>query len=439
VAFAELLGIAAESRGNEIAIGEIILPWTQDCSGINTLLVLWGITLWSNRNDPINMGLFVRLALSVPAALIANALRILSIAAYRYVFYPEWEGEHLHYFFGFVWLLPLLLVFVKDARQKKAVQWLELLYLSVVLSLIAPIIFGPGGQLVALSALVFLSSNRMAADTNFLGYLVWALAGLLIAWTRMESLWVAWLLLCPLFVSREMLRAPLGWLILSGTVPLFAMNAYWQWVVLAALLLWLVKFIRTPRDHSASELPGMRASQVAVLGGMALVPLVAPGVLAVETLVETPPVGVMQHKLSDNSYKIRTIGQASEVQTYWYGAYGDGRHHSLVSCMRFRGVELLDVDGAEGVLHGGNVWMREFFIHDGNFVSDYGSYLLSSFLPFSPTGVHIIVQAPQRSMSADYFAEESERVARQLHVRYQKDRLLPREVRTALADAQDST
>ena len=82
----------------------------------------------------------------MPAALVANLLRVLSFAAYRYIFYPSWESQELHYFIGFVWLIPFLVLFVPDFRQKNRGQWLEILYMAVVLALVAPVVFSQGRQ-----------------------------------------------------------------------------------------------------------------------------------------------------------------------------------------------------------------------------------------------------------------------------------------------------
>jgi len=51
----------------------------------------------------------------------------------------------------------------------------------------------------------------------------------------MESLWIPWLLVCPRFVDRRLLRSLSGLIVLSGTVSLFAMHLEWQLVVFAAL------------------------------------------------------------------------------------------------------------------------------------------------------------------------------------------------------------
>ena len=63
---------------------------------------------------------------------------------------------------------------------------------------------------------------------------------------------------------------------------------------------------------------------------------------------------------------------------------------------------------------GGNMWMRDFFIHEGELKSSYGDYLLASFSPFSSPGVHVILDAPADSMSAAYFSRASDELAEKL-------------------------
>ena len=36
----QLMGIAAVDQGSFLVLGKLILPWTEDCSGINTLVML---------------------------------------------------------------------------------------------------------------------------------------------------------------------------------------------------------------------------------------------------------------------------------------------------------------------------------------------------------------------------------------------------------------
>jgi hypothetical protein len=130
----------------------------------------------------------------------------------------------------------------------------------------------------------------------------------------------------------------------------------------------------------------------------------------------------MTKQLTFNSYQLRLTGQPADIRMYWYGAFGDGRHHSLASCMRFRGLILEPVPGHEEVMTGGNMWMRDFFIHEGELKSTYGDYLLASFSPFSSPGVHLILDAPVDSMSPAYFSRASEELAARLFRAYVQER-----------------
>jgi len=82
--------------------------------------------------------------------------------------------------------------------------------------------------------------------------------------------------------------------------------------------------------------------------------------------------------------------------------------------MRFRGLILEPVPGQEEVMTGGSLWIRDFFIHEGELKSTYGDYLLASFSPFAAPGVHVILDAPADSMSAAYFSRASDELAGKL-------------------------
>ena len=417
----QLMGIAAVDQGSFLVLGKLILPWTEDCSGINTLVMLLGITLWVNRRQRFGRPYLVRLILCVPAALLANLFRVLSFAAYRYVFYPSWESQELHYFIGFVWLMPFLVLFVPDFRHKNRGQWLEIFYMAVILALVAPVVFSPGGSLVVICALFYLAHNRIdaaASPPKWPAYLIWAGAALLIAWSRMESLWIPWLLVCPRFAALPVLFSWSGIIILSGTVSLLAMHTEWQIVVLGALLIHTYGLLKRKCNHYDPVPPVLRRLEIAVLVSLLLAPFMLQSLIGISHKIESPPRGIMARQLSGNSYKVRVAGQPSDIDLYWYGAFSEGRHHSLLACMRFRGIILEEVKPAKDIYVGNQKWMREFFIHEKQLKTNYSEYLLATFSPFSTPGVHVILEAPSHLMSSAYFARESERITRHLQRLY---------------------
>jgi len=269
---ASLFGIEAFNRGTDIVLGSIVLPWTQDCSGVNTLIILWGVTLWENRHGTPNLQLFYKMLACIPAALVANMLRIFTLAGYRYIFYPAWESDELHYFIGFLWLVPFLFFFVDDFRRMNRARWVEIIHLCLVLALIAPVIFSPGGNLVALSSLFLLAHTKFRdlSDYNvkYL-YALWLAMAFIIAWSNMESLWVAWLLLSPRLAPWKLIFSWSGILILSGTVSLLAMHTEWQVIVGIALAYRVILIIRGTQIESEQKVgfPGKtELSFLAILG-----------------------------------------------------------------------------------------------------------------------------------------------------------------------------
>jgi exosortase/archaeosortase family protein len=419
--FLQLFGIEAVNRGHDLVLGKLRLPWTEDCSGINTLIMLLGITLWVNRNQRFDLSFIIRIVLCVPAALVANLFRVLSFAAYRYLFYPSWESQQLHYFIGFIWLIPFLALFVPDLRHRNRTQWLEIFYMAVVLALVAPVVFSPGGSIVAICSLFYLAHNRIDGSTtvkNWLSYVIWVGAALLIGWSRMESLWIPWLLICPCFVAPRVLFSWSGLIILSGTVSLLAMRTGWQIVVLAALAFQGFSLLRNKPAGQAPK-PVLLKKLVAYVPLILLMtPFMLNSLIGISHEVERPPLGIMVRQISPNSYMLRVAGQASDIAMYWYGTYSEGRHHSLVACMRFRGIILERVEQEKDVFFGNKRWMREFFIQDRELKSTYSEYLLATFSPFSSPGVHVILEAPSDLMSPTYFVRESERLVKRLHQLY---------------------
>ena len=415
---AGLFGIEAFNRGTDIVLGSIVLPWTQDCSGVNTLIILWGVTLWANRHETPNLQLFTKMLACIPAALVANMLRIFTLAGYRYIFYPAWESDELHYFFGFLWLIPFLFFFIDDFRRMNRARWVEIIHLCLVLALIAPVIFSPGGNLVALSSLFLLAHTKFSdlADykVRYL-YALWLTMALIIAWSNMESLWIAWLLLSPRLAPWKLIFSWSGILILSGTVSVLAMHPEWQVMVGIALAYRVFLIIRGTQIESEQKMGFPGNTELSFLALLGLAPFSFSALIGLTHPVEMPPSDVMARQITLNSYQLNLTGQPTDIRLYWYGSYGDGRHHSLASCMRFRGIELEAVPGRHDLLTSGEMWMKDFYIHEGKLLKNYSDYLVASFSPFSSPGVHIILDAPANSMSAEYFSKMSDELVNRIY------------------------
>jgi exosortase/archaeosortase family protein len=424
VGVVQLGGGTAADLGEAIIINQITLPWTQDCSGINALLLLWTITLWTQRQQRFSVFTGLRLLACIPLALLVNLARVLSVAAYRSTFYPDWESPQMHYFAGYLFLLPCVPLLVPVARQRARGYCLELLYLVTVLSLVTPLILMPGGTLLALCSLVYLAQSQFQ-DWRHVGVpwllSLWLLVGLAIALAASESLWIPWLLLAPMLVNRALLTRPEGWLVLSGTISALAMNNAWQLAVIAALAVMAWRYrpgtqpetgiAQSPAAQVVTTMAGWQTSLMALL---ILTPFILPILMQRDHELQPPPRGVMARQMAFNSYEVKLTGQPVDLTSFWYGPFCDGRHHALVSCMTFRGIQLEPVDDFPGVYSGEDQWLAEFFIYNGQLLDNYPSYLLASFVPLKGPGVHVIFAAPADTISAAYFKEEASRVATRL-------------------------
>ena len=123
----------------------------------------------------------------------------------------------------------------------------------------------------------------------------------------------------------------------------------------------------------------------------------------------------MAREVAPNTFDVRLIGQPGGVNLGWYGPSGDGRHHTLPVCMRYRGIQLKPSRVEPSVMTDGKIWMREFFLQRGRLLTDYRGYLHDTLLPWSPAGVHIIASAPVDGLSARAFAKSAQEFASQLN------------------------
>jgi exosortase/archaeosortase family protein len=418
----QAVGVQAADQQDALKVGRLVVPWTRDCAGLNVLAMLWAVVLWTNRAQPSSGRLAVQLLLAVPVAFVANLARILTLIAYRAAFFPAVESPQLHYFIGFLWVMPSLGLWVPWRGERRPGRYLEVLYLAAVLALLAPHVGGPGGSVAALATLVTLAHSRFdpsLSATRLAGGAAWGLAGAFIASAGMESLWIAWMLACPWFATVGLLRSCSRLALLAGTVPLVAMHPIWRVSVLAAAgwEAWrLAGVTASPgpnaRSDSATE-PRWRLAMAAGIAAAIVLPFVVSAAGGRVARLEPPPPGTMARRIDPTSYTVRLVGQAPDVELAWFTSAGDGRHHTLPVCLRYRGV-MLEPSSEEGVMTDGDRWMREFFVQDGALLSDYPTYLRRTFLPFASPGVHIVVAAPVASMSAALFAQTADTLARQL-------------------------
>jgi hypothetical protein len=230
----------------------------------------------------------------------------------------------------------------------------------------------------------------------------------------MESLWLPWLLVCPYYGGMALLRSiPAGitWL---GTIPLLSMQPFGVWLALPAIALLLRRIVQGGGLEAGLHVGAVSApGRLRWLPALACtaIPFVLPHLIAPAVTPLLPSPALIPKAVTGSAYLVRAPGQAADVAVLWYGGRGGGRHHSLESCLTLRGIS---ADRLGGVLKRDDVWVTEFFLHGGEIHASYASYLLSTLAPWSPAGVHLVLQSPVESMDAGYFAHESRRTVKMI-------------------------
>ena len=408
-----LLGGQASQNGNILMIGQLRVPWSRDCAGFDVLLVLWGLILWTHRQDPISRRFWLRMLFAVPAAVAANIARVITIIGWREVFFPAVESPQMHYFIGFLWLLPLLALFI-PRHGRPFLSWAtETTMLAAALSLVAPQAAAPGGLWVTISALIVLAGHqwrRLRGPLDIALAAGWVAAAVFITGSAMESLWLPWLLACPWCYPRRWILHP-AVLLLPASIPLVSMNHPWvAWIGVAGGV-WLL--YRT-RVHVARR--SLSPQGAIFLFVMMLFPFLASTLGPALIERKQPPAGLMAQKIDPNSYLVRFAGQPPQFTLTWNTPNGSGRHHTLPVCLRYRGITTKPVARCPGVESDTKHWLAEAFLMPDGRLLDYRGYLRASFLPFSSPGIHLIAGAPKESLSPEQFRQEAdayfERIAR---------------------------
>lgn len=456
------LGIAAADGGEELRVGRLLVPWTRDCAGINLLFILLALAVWVNRKETRAWRFWLCLAGMMPAAAVANVLRVLTLLGYRTLAYPGVESPQTHYFIGFIWLVPFVtLIMPRDARRLGS-RLMETLHAAAVVALLAPLAGTPNALLLTLAAVAGLAQCRVAETLTRAGaglLAAWVAAGACIALVGMESFWLPWLLLCPLMVRRKWAISVPGLACVACTQSVLVMQP-WSWAVAAAGLAWAWYFEekaaggegaqaeekalgeenrsytahttydrRSARAAGGAEAPAEAAAPAPLLnwgrwGWVAqgaffaclTLPFLASTVLALGRVSWEPPAGVVSRCLSPHCYEVRLRGQPEEIGLACYSSASRDRHHTLAVCLKYRGVELQEVADCPQVMTDGKNWFREFFMQEGQMLGSYAAYVRSTFYPWRDPGVHLIFVCPCKARSAADFNAACEGLAREFDV-----------------------
>jgi len=422
VGLLHLFGAPASDSAEGLTVGRLTVPWTQDCSGINLLVILLSLTVWIHRHAPPDRRFWLRLAAVFPAALLANVLRVFSLLAYRHLFFPAVESPQLHYFLGFLWLVPMILCLTPNQNRSISVRSLETLHAAAILAWLSPIMAGIGGLWITTAALLLLSQCQFSTDHKSWRIaltLGWVLAGLGIGLVSLESLWLPWLLMCPLMWPFASLQRPSIWLTLAATHPFLTLMPGGKGIAAIGIawLLWQSFSLSHPSAFSANLQLDIRLPIQGVAVLALFLPFTASSFLAGRYPPLMPPSELVISSLGAQGYELRLPDQEANIRTVWYAAQNNDRHHTVQVCLKYRGRDLdLSADDTE-VFTDGHLWLREYFIQDGKLLSSYSSYAKNTLAPRSHPGAHIIFVTSQRSMSASKFNQKSHHLAAALYER----------------------
>jgi exosortase/archaeosortase family protein len=415
-------GVAATDGGAFLMIGRLEVPWSRDCAGLNLLLILLAVAIWVNRHESPGLRYWARLALMIPAALVANIARIFTIIAYRHLLYPAIETPQLHYFFGLLWLVPFaILAMPKESRPRSALIF-ELLHAASVVALLSPMVDGPGGIGLSIAVVFGLAHCRLPAKVSVLrvvAFAAWLLAAAGIIWLGVESFWMPWLLVCPLLADPAWVLRPTGGLLILASHPMFALIPGGEAVtgIAIGLATWkMFQQVPPSRDLGAEE--ALHGSVVACMGAGILafvLPFLSSTFSGGGSEMLLPPGWVAKKEIPGAGFQIQLPGQSDDIGLFWYMPSGRQRHHTLKICMKYRGIDLHPSGEDASVMTDGELWMREFFIQDAQLLDSHLDYVKSTLGPGKSPGVHLIFVAMRSSMDAKQFDAAAQKLAGQVN------------------------
>jgi len=414
-------GPQASEAGGMLTVGNLEVPWSRDCAGLNLLVVLLAVTVWMQRHRRLDLGFWLRVAAAIPAALAANVARVLTVVAYRAWFFPSVESPQLHYFIGLAWLVPFAMVLVPVDARGRLVTSFELMHAAAVLALVAPMADAPGGLALTLAAVLTLAHCRLPARITPIRWIAtagWLIAALAIILAGIESFWLPWLLVCPLLIMRSWILSVTGIILLAGSQPMFQLLPFGEAVTWLGLALAGWKLLKTPESlaFAAGSTRPPRPVQFSIPFAAATfcLPFLGSTFVTPERVNLHPPNTATTREIPGDGYQVRLPGQPENIGLFWYLPSGSQRHHTLKVCMKYRGIELRPASKNPAVMTDGEVWMKEFFLLPKGLVSSHADYVWATLRPGKTSGVHLIAVASCKDMTESEFATAAADLARGL-------------------------
>jgi len=415
------LGVVTDDMGSYFTVAHLEVPWTRDCAGMNLLLVLLFIFCWMNRNNKQNYSYWLRLCLVIFAAAAANVLRIMALVFYRYLVFPEVESPQLHYFFGLLCLVPFALIVIpnKGGLSRKKL-WFEMLHIAVVAALISPLMNLSNHWITILGSILILLKSRyepLNQRRELVALIVWFFSAVLISWLGIESLWLPWVLVCPLAIKMNWFLKPDGLICLLASCPLFILIP--EADILGGLLLFYAIFKILKNKNASSDNLDLRLNKslkVSVRVFVAILlffPFLSAVAFNAELETLSPPETALKRVIKGMGFELKIKGQDQKLGLLWYHPQGSDRHHTIKVCLKYRGVDLVD-SILPAVKTDGERWFREYFIVRGQMISDHGKYIWSTIGFRKDPGVHIIIVAKCKDFTLDDFATKAELTAKNL-------------------------
>jgi exosortase/archaeosortase family protein len=418
------IGVPVHLSEHTLVVSTLQVPWSDDCAGVAYFAILPLVACWSFWSAGGYASLWRLLGLPLVLAGVVNLLRVASIVLCRWWLLPEVESPQLHFFLGFVWLLPALWLLLPRAMARHA--WLKALHLSALLAMLTPQLQAPGGALIALTSVLILClhfskpDEKPSASTGWIPHGLWFLAAGWIILSRMESLWLPWLLMWPGLCPRR--PTLLVWLLLPATLPMAAMHGLWSWLVFGPLCLaagWTLARRLSIQMPAIESMPRSWHSQ-ALWTSALLLPFVILNLGAgKEHPLDQPPPVIRSERIAEGRHVLRLSQQPNTMRVDWISPQQGGRHHTLRVCMAYRGEHLRCIADAPAILTDDRVWRSEYFLVNGRLLENYQDYLLHTFLPGSSAGVHLIFSVNAGTMPAREFESKARDLALRIHEQQQ--------------------
>ena len=288
---------------------------------------------------------------------------------------------------------------------------------SAIFCLLVPQIEHRGGLEVATASILLLSRQQLWVSIKkkeVIDWMLWLSFGAAICAVQMESFWIPWIIACPASFNYQFNGRVIEWSLLPLSCPLWYLFdglVYLSWAIFGVFIFfqYISKTVEVISENDTTHKITIRTKLAFVTCSLLLsAPFLTSQLPRNSKFFDRPPQELIARDIP-GGFELQLPGQQEAIAMVWYPPTRSDRHHSLRTCLKYRGVDLRK-NSESGVHTDGNFWFREFFYIDNVWEESHLNYLRRTIGFRTSPGIHVIVIGEINEIGENEFSQQSKQL-----------------------------